>query len=201
MTSTTAVPTLTMTWHGPFSFEPGAPNTLWVGPISDCCGIYLWTVPVGCGHLVHRVGGTGRPFWQAHHHHLEAYRRGEYPIHRAASLAAGRRDPLHRGLNSDREPRERQQARFINQAPRLQAELRATLSLLAAFLAPMESDCRHRQRIEAALIAGLLKAGPEASALLDTRRVPRARSSAEIPIIVRAQAPANVLGLTPEFEV
>jgi hypothetical protein len=196
----TPASTVMVTWYGPFSLHSGASNSIWTGPVSGQCGIYLWAVPAPCGLLAYRIGETGKPFWLRHHEHFQAFGRGEHVIHRASSLAAGRRDPLHRPLAGTAGQRARQRHRFLNQKPRLEAELRATLAMVSAFLAPLDAGLRVRRRIEAELVTRLRAAGPAASALLEFRRGLCQRLESEQPIVVRSRAKATVLGLAAEFE-
>jgi len=192
--------TVVLTWHGPYSLHSGASNSVWTGPVSGLCGIYMWTVAAPRGLLCYHIGETGKPFWLRHHEHLEAFGRGECTIHRAAALAAGRRDPLHRPLTGAADQRARLRDRFLNQKPKLDTELRATFALLAAYLAPLGAGIRVRQRIEAELVTRMRAAGPASSAVLEARRGLRHRHPAEAPIRVRTAGAVMVLGLAREFE-
>lgn len=195
-----AVRTISLSWQGPFSLRAGTPNTVWCASVSDRCGLYLWAIPTPRGLLLHRVGTTERPFWRRLHEELEAFGRGEYPVHRADSLAQGRRNPLHRGLFGTAECRLRQQQHFRNRMPKLQQEMQRTLSLLAVFLSPFDADRRIGQRIQAAIISRVRSAGGRASTLLETRGAPGDRMPGEEPLTVLSCIGAMVVGLPGEFE-
>lgn len=199
-TSNAGLPTILLSWHGPFTLRAGAPNSVWIGPLSARSGIYLWTVPVSGRFLIHWVGATGQPFWRRQHEHVEAFARGEYPIHRAMSLAAGRRDPIHRGLFGDPRQWAVRQQQFRNRKPKLEPELQRTLSLLAVFLAPLDAEPRVRQRIQTAIVNRVRRAGSLAAAVLETRGAPGDRLPAELPVRVTSRSRAWVLGVDGEFE-
>lgn len=185
--------TISLAWKGPFSFRVDAPASVFVGPVPASSGVYAWAVPTPRGLLLQRVGGTGKPFWQRHYEHLEAYSRGEYPIHRATSLAAGRRDPLYRGQLANR-----QDSSFQMRRLKLEADLRGTLSLLVIFLAPLDAGIRTRQRIEAGIIRRLRATGSLHSALLERHRL-TVPHPADPPIYVRSIVERSVPGLAGEF--
>jgi hypothetical protein len=187
--------TIILAWKGPFSFRVDAPDSVFVCPATAASGVYAWAVPTPRGLLLQRVGGTGKPFWRRHYEHLEAYRRGQYPIHRAASLAAGRRDPLYHGQLANRRDSSFQMRRL-----KLEAELQGTLSLLAIFLAPLDAGIRTRRRIEAGIIRRLQARGQTASALLDRHQVVCPPHPHEPAIRVRSEADPGVFGLEGEFQ-
>lgn len=198
--TTPAVCTIGLAWHGPFSLGAGTGNTVWCAPESDRCGLYLWAIPTTRGLLIHRVVTSDRPFWRRLHDELEAYSRGEYPIHRATSLAKGRRDPLHRGEFGSAECRALQQQHFRNRLPKLKSEMQRTLALLALYLAPLDTDPRIGQRIQAAIANRVRSAGNRASALLETRGPPGDRLPEEVPIQVVSCGCGSVVGMPGEFE-
>jgi hypothetical protein len=191
---------IALEWRGPFSFRPDAQNSVFVGQVSSAAGMYLWAVPTPAGLLIQRVGGTEKPFWMRHHEHLQAFERGEYPIHRVASLAAGRRDPLFPGLRGDQRRRELLTSRFHNQRPKLQAHIEGTLSLLAIFLAPLNAGVRVRRRLEDAIIRRVQAGGREASALLEQKRPMGHLHAAEAALSVRSVTDGTLRGLAGEFE-
>jgi hypothetical protein len=131
---------------------------------------------------------------------LGAFGRGEYPIHRASALAAGRRHPLHRGLYGNAERRALEQQHFRNRLAKLEAEIRGTLSLVAVFLGPVEADSRVTQRIQAAIVTRIRSAGPVASAVLEARGAPGDRLPAERPVRVVSERGPMIVGLPGEFE-
>jgi hypothetical protein len=187
--------TIILAWKGPYSFRVDAPDSVFVCPVSAASGVYAWVVPTPRGLLPLRIGGTGKPFWHRHYEHLESYSRGEYPIHRAASLAAGRRDPLYRGQLANR-----QDSAFQMRRLKLQADLDASLSLLAIFLAPLDVGIRIRQRVEAGIIRRLQARGQPESALLERHRLPCPPRLHEPAIRVRSEVEPRVPGLVGEFE-
>jgi hypothetical protein len=188
--------TIFLAWKGPYSFRVDAPDSVFVCPLSAASGVYAWAVPTPRGLLPLRIGGTGKPFWQRHYEHLEAYRRGQYPIHRAASLAAGRRDPLYRGQLANR-----RDSAFQMRRRKLEPDLRATLSLLAIFLAPLDVGIRIRQRVESGILRRLQSRGQPESALLERHRVPYPPPRLHEPAIrVRSEVVPRVHGLAGEFE-
>lgn len=147
-------------------------------------------VPTAAGYLVHRVGETAVPYWQRQHEHLQAYSRGEYPIYHAASLAAGRLNPIHRVVRG-------QNARmrmswfapsFHNKRKKLEAQVQATLALVAVFLAPLRAGVRLRRRIGSANTRWLRTAGRPESAVLETLGAPYRPLPAEPPPVVRSIA-------------
>ena len=141
-----------LAWQGPFSFRADAPRSVFTGPTSSASGIYLWVVPAATSVLIHGLGETGRPFWERHHEHLRAFESGKYPIYRAGSLAAGRRDPIHPGYSGDKSQRDRVRARFGSKRDRMLMELAANLSLIEIYLAPLSAGLRIRQRIRTGLL-------------------------------------------------
>ena len=187
--------TIALVWQGPFSFGAAGPDSVFVGPASSASGVYVWAVPTAEGFLIQRVGGTGKPFWRRHYEHLEAFHRGEYPIHRAASLAAGRRDPLYRGQLA-----RRLDSAFPMRRLKLQAQLQGTLSLLAIFLAPLHAGLRVRQRIEAGILQRLRAGGHHQSVLLDRHRLNFLPHPAEPALRVESVVEQCVHGLAGDFE-
>jgi hypothetical protein len=187
-------------WLGPFSFRADAENSVFVGGASAASGMYLWTVPTPKGFLIQRIGGTEKPFWMRHHQHLEAFKDGAYPIHRAASLAAGRRDPVYPGLYGDKRSRDLLRSRFHNSWPKLRRELAGTLSLLAIFLAPLDCGRRVRQRIQTALHLRLRALGGQESRFLDKPAGRWLRFPTEGPIVVRSVNDGRVRGLSGDDE-
>ncbi len=198
--TSSAVETISLTWHGPYSLGAGAAHPVWTAPVSGRGGVYLWAIPTSRGLLAHRVGTTERPFWRRFYQELEAVGRGEQPIHRASSLAEGRRDPLHRGLIGDANRRALEQQHFQNRLPRLEHEIRRMLSLVAVFLGPLEADSRVTERIQAAIVTRLRSAGPVASALLEARGAPGDRLPEELAMVVVSSRRPMVVGLPREFE-
>lgn len=185
---------LTLQWRGPFSFRPDDPASVFLSPLTDAAGLYLWAIPTPVGYLVQRVGGTAKPIWHRHYEHLMAYRRGVYPIHRAASLAAGRRDPIYRGQLANR-----RDSAFEMRRRKFEPELEATLALLAIFIAPLEGGLQLRQRLEAAILRRLADAGRPYTALLEHHRVPKVPVS-DGPLRVRSVMEEPVAVVAGEFE-
>jgi hypothetical protein len=185
---------LTLQWRGPFSFRPDDPASVFRSPLTDTAGLYLWAIPTSVGYLVQRVGGTAKPFWHRHYEYLIAYRRGEYPIHRAASLAAGRRDPIYRGQLANR-----RDSAFEMSRRKFEPELKATLALLAIFIAPLEGGLQLRQRLEAAILRRLAAAGRPYTALLEYHRLP-AVPVTDGPLRVRSVMEETVNLVEGEFE-
>jgi len=185
---------LTIRWMGPLSFRPDDATSIFTSPAAASAGLYLWAIPTPDGYLVQRVGGTPKPFWLCHYELLEAFRRGAYPIHRAASLAAGRRDPLYRGQLAGR-----RDSAFEVRRRKLEPELNATLALLAIFLAPLDAGRQLRQRLEAGILRRLESAGRPYTALLERHRIPAAVTSAT-PVQVRSLMEHPVALVEGEYE-
>lgn len=192
--------TTVLTWHGPFTFRAGPRHSVFVGDVASATGLYLWAVPTPQGFLVHRVGGTAKPFWIRQHEHLQAFHRGEYPIHRVAALAAGRRHPVHHGVRGHRGCPGLLESRFHQKQAALAADLEGTLSLLTIFLAPLGAGLRVRRRIETAIILRLRAAGRQESAFLDRANAMCHRLATEPRLRVSSVTHEKVRGLAGEFE-
>ena len=194
------VSTAFLDWQGPHRFVAG-PQSVFVAPSSSASGLYLWVVPTPRGPLVLRVGETGKPFWQRHHHHLEAFQEGQYPIYRAASLARGRPDPIHPGYVGDPRRRALLRSRFAGKRTRITSELIATLSLITIYLAPISVPLRIRQRIQTALMQRLRALPGQSTRCLYGRGEWFPGLASEVPLVVRSSTEGRVPVVEGEFEV
>jgi hypothetical protein len=68
----------------------GSINNLFDSPISDCEGIYFWTVKTPFGNLIHYIGETGQSFKKRFKDHLIQTLGGYYHIWDPKLLKAGK---------------------------------------------------------------------------------------------------------------
>ena len=186
-------------WSGPHGFLPGAPDSVFQGPVAEQSGLYLWTVQRPNGFLVHYVGQTEKSFGLRHLQHLREYWGGAYTIHQAAAFLDGRRNELYRGYGY-RGDAWRQIEPFVREHETLLSELRAMLSGIKIFLAPLAAPRRIHRRVEGAIVELLYRAGGEIGDFQEPgmRREPRRLDEAVIR--VRSVSPCLLLGIPAEFE-
>jgi hypothetical protein len=131
---------------------------------------------------------------------LRAYERGAYSIHRATSLAQGRRDPIYTGFLWSRKRRSALEPWFLEHLADLMGELTQTFKVFALFLAPLHAQQRLRRRVETAIVRLLLAHGGPEAAFLDDDLSTWDRLPEERPVSVSSTAAGVLRGLPVTFE-
>lgn len=139
-----------LTFHGPFSWFFGTEiPCVFVDPLAQCAGIYLWTVPTPEGELVYYVGETGRTFGIRMLEHLKDQLCGMYHVYEPQQFRRGVKNALWTGAYGKN--RERKLTEFTTMLPRIASELTGFIRMIRFHFAPLDGDPRLRKRIEAAI--------------------------------------------------
>ena len=183
---------LIVEFSGPFSWLGQDSPSVFVAPLGQARGLYIWSISVGNQDVVYYVGLTQRTFAERFLEHFKEHASGGYHLHDPAEFAAGRKVQLWPG----RFGAERQSVQeFIRRYEELIPAITALTNLYRFHLAPLTLDQRSLERIEAAL-ANHLYASPDVVGEFQDAGIqyrPRRPSEPPFEIAFRSQVP--LLGL------
>jgi len=183
-------------FSGPFAWHKAsdAPS-LFDEDIGKSQGIYLWTIPLPEGHLIHYVGETGRSFSIRMLEHYKEHALCMYHLHDPVEFAQGRRATIWPGrydANCRKTPLE-----CIAQYSRLASVSQELARMYRFFLGAFASERRARCRVEAAIASALYTAPEPAATFLDRGVRYVHRKTTETPLVCAMTSDVPLIGLPP----
>lgn len=188
----------TLDWHGPFCFQ-GEEDLLLSSSVAKQYGVYLLTVEHQGGYLIYSAGLTTRTFKQRFQEHIKAYRTGVYTIFDARKFQTGERVEVWRGFWFRKRTHEMEQE-FKNRYEEINLAASELLSAFRIFLAPLTTEKRVLERLEAAIMNNLYLGIGAVSHLPDRGMHLAPRRSDEEVFEVRSVAKVCLHGLPERFE-
>ena len=152
--------------------------------ISRKMGIYLWTVHMDGSELIYYVGETGRDFGTRMLEHFREHCSGGYHIYTPPEFRRGVKIPLWTTIGE-----------FLERASELWPAIVELAGVYRFFCAPLESDRRTRERIEAAIARHLQAQEGLVGGFQDNGIRYRGRIATELPIPVEIRCCGRFHGL------
>lgn len=190
---------LTLEFKGPFLWTAAAGATLFDQPDALSGGVYLWTIEFCEGYLPYLAGHTMKSFHARFQEHTRLYFSGVYTVFDSGALRRGTKAKIWPGLWYLKDKRDERQAEFRARYTELLPHISELLSLWRVFLAPLPTNRRVLERIEAAIMNSLYAGPPIVRDFPDRgmRLLPRRKAEEEVRI--RVSAPALIYGLSDTF--
>lgn len=193
------MPTLTLPWAGPFTFQSGQGQSLLQAPEGEARGIYVWGVPTPHGLLPHYVGETGTSFARRHVEHFQAYASGVYSVREAVAFTQGHEVCLYQGSLWKTDGWKAAQP-FIDNFLMYAAHIDRILASLQLFVAPLVAEERIRRRIESALVTAFYALPETARGLFPPGFPTWRRRRNDQPLQVVCATPPPIVGFPPSFD-
>jgi hypothetical protein len=185
-------------FHGPFVWGRGdREQCIYDSPHADCPGVYLWTVPVAGGYVVHYVGQTSRSLGARLDDHRRMMLACEYRVYEPSAFRAGRLvlewpGRFGEGRRPIRECHDRCEHLLTTQVEVMRA--------IRFFIAPGAMDKRMLERIEAALASAFRRAGDPVSSFFARGVRMRPRRAGESLRCCRVISAQDIQGLPARLE-
>jgi hypothetical protein len=190
-----------ISFAGPFSWE-GAVDAPFVYDVSESreSGVYLSTVPLKNGYLIHYVGETGVSFGARLRQKRSKYVAAMYHVYSPAEFARGEKVSLWPGYWGDQHGANRKSKEECRaNRERLSEPIRQMTSILRFFLAPLSCNNRIRQRIKTAVTLPLYDLPGQVGAFQVWLGRHHRRRKDEAPIECVTSSPVPLLGLPERF--
>jgi hypothetical protein len=191
--------TYRLDWQGPFILQGVQGNLLFDSPVAKQWGIYLFTVEYHNGYLIYFAGLTTRSFKQRCKEHIEAYRTGVYTIFDAKSFQQGKRVKVWHGFWF-RKRTDEMEDEFLARCQKIESATEELLLTFRIFLAPLETEKRILERLEAAIMNVLYSGVGAVSSLPDRGMALSPRRLNEKPFLAYSTATVCLHGLPESFE-
>jgi hypothetical protein len=191
-----------ISFAGPFSWE-GAVDARSVYDVAESreSGVYLSTVPLQNGYLIHYVGETGVSFGAGLRQKYREFVAAKYHVYSATEFARGEKVTLWPGYWGDEGGANRKSKEECRaNRERLSEPIQQMASIQRFFLAPLSCNDQTRQRIKSAIVLLLydLPGNVGAFQVSGLRRHHRRRKDEE-PIECVTSSPVPLLGLPERF--
>jgi hypothetical protein len=190
-----------ISFAGPFSWEGAADAPcVYDVPESRESGVYLSTVPLQNGYLIHYVGETGVSFGARLRQKQSEYDAAMYHVYSPAEFAHGEKVPLWPGYWGDEHGANRKSKEDCRaNRERLSEPIQQMASILRFFLAPLSCNDRIRQRIKTAITLPLYDLPGQVGAFQVWLGRHHRKRKDEAPIECVTSSPAPLLGLPERF--
>jgi hypothetical protein len=189
----------TLHFAGPFSWCGVAEKNLFGSPEGRKAGVYLLTAESDAGYFIYSAGFTTRSFAERFWEHTKEYLSGNYTVLDAKALREGTRLVVWDGFWDAREAWQRL-GDFRARSGEILAHVHELLATFRLFLAPLSTERRVLERLEAAIMNALYGASGKIAELPDRgmRLLPRRQD--ETPLKVRVESSVVLCGLPATFE-
>ena len=190
---------LLVEFSGPYSWLGDDHPSVFEAPLGQARGLYIWSINVENTDVIYYVGLTTRPFAERFLEHFKEHASGGYHLHDPREFTAGRKVQLWPG----RFGAERQSVQaFIRRYEELAPAIAALSRLYRFHLAPLTSDPRSLERIEAGLANHPYASGDVVVGMFqDTGIRYRAGSLIEPPFEVEFRSQIPLRGLPDSLSV
>lgn len=162
-------------------------------------GVYLWTIPYGMKELVYYVGKTQRNFSVRMLEHFKEHASGGYHLYKPEDFVRGQKTLVWPG-RYDMKMKTTVEA-FLKRYDSLWSYIRDLARLYRFWLAPLHTDKRILERIEAAIANCLHEQKGRIGEFQEKGVRYRPRRRDEQPIEVSIEADGRILGLPPSLLV
>jgi hypothetical protein len=145
-----------VTFQGPFFFTSVAGPSIFMEPVGQEKGVYLWTIPFQKGgHIVVYVGETGVSFAKRLKEHMTFVMGGNYRLTDVEKMMHGKESVIWNG--TWRKGTRDKMEEFLDHLPALAPKIQNYLRSICIFVAPTSVDTKTRRRIEGALAKSIRK--------------------------------------------
>jgi hypothetical protein len=174
-------------------------DSVLISPESGKTGVYLWTVPYQEKYLAYYVGETGKSFAHRTMQHTQYYLNGFYRVYDPKEFVKGSKSLIWGGMWKTGRKGPDTMLEFLNQYTELSTEIDKFLKAFRIFLAPLDSERRIRQRIEAAINSRLCEQPGIVGSFQDKDIKYLPKRADEDAILVRINSHEPILGLANEL--
>jgi len=148
---------LEIQWYGPYKFYGNKDESVLLVPIGKRKGVYLWSIQYENKYLPYYVGETGVSFAIRSMQHIQSYLNGFYRVFDPREFVKGNKVLLWGGMWKSGRKGPDTLNEFLKNYLTLSPKILEFLGQLNLFLAPVDTDRRIRERIEAAISKKLIK--------------------------------------------
>ena len=192
---------LEIQFYGPYRWYWTNDDSVLTTPMSNKKGVYLWAIPFEKKYLTYYVGETGRSFSARFLEHARDYLCGLYRVYDPDYFAEGKKILVWGGMWKPDRKEPSTMLEFLNRYSELSSIIYKFLKHIRFFLAPIDSEKRVRQRIEAAISERLSKQLGLIGEFQDSDIKYSPRRTEEKSILVSIEASEQILGLDNELLV
>ena len=183
--------TISLRWHGPFSFVVGDAPLIYGAPEANTPGVYLWTVPFEGRNYINYVGISVWSIAARNDEHMRCYLSGKYTFYKATPFARLDKqvafDASH-GLEA-----------FLARYNDNIHELMNSLKCVRIYVAPLARDRLTLELVESGIFCYVHKAGEPLRSFLDNERP--SRKVGEASLLLKIDPEPCFQGLPNELRV
>ena len=188
-------------WFGPYAFLDCEVENVFSCKIDAEVGVYLLTIPFDGKFLVYYVGETGVSFSQLMLQHVQCYLNGFYRVFEPAEFSKGRKELVWGGMWKTDRKDPQLISEFLDKQEALSPKIVQFVKQFRIFLAPIDSDKRFRERIEAAIAKSLSVQSGLVGEFQDKDIRYRPTRQNEAKFEVKMTAPETIMGLAELLRV
>ncbi len=195
------IESLSLLWHGPFSFIGDQEKNVFTCEVGKKKGIYLFTIPFEDSYRVYYVGETGKDFATRLLQHVQSYLNGFYRVFDPDEFVKGNKILIWGGMWKVDRKEQKNICDFLKRQSELNPKIIHFIEQFRVFLAPIECDKRTRERIESKIAITLNEQEGIASSFQDQDIRYRPSRKDELPLRVSMAFSKPIMGLCREILV